>query len=77
MFTLHFSGTSTPLVQPGDLICIIPSVQMPLVIRPVEGKERTFRMIGSSYVHGLMYGEAFQTSEPGHSSPQVSVAHFV
>ncbi|KAL2279790.1 hypothetical protein FJTKL_13159 [Diaporthe vaccinii] len=75
--TKGYCGTSTPLVEPGDLICIIPSVQTPLVIRPVEGKDKTFRMIGSSYVYGMMYGEVFQTSEPGRSPPEVLVARFV
>ncbi|KAF0322386.1 het domain-containing protein, partial [Colletotrichum asianum] len=44
-----YCGTSTPLVKPGDMICIIPSVQTPLVIRPVEGRDGVFHIIGSSY----------------------------
>lgn len=55
------------MIKPGDLICIIPSVQTPLVIRPVEGRDGVFHIIGSSYVCGIMYGEAFKTPEPGHS----------
>ncbi|KAI8192378.1 hypothetical protein KHU50_006232 [Colletotrichum sp. SAR 10_65] len=72
-----YCGTSTPLIKPGDLICIIPSVQTPLMIRPVEGRDGVFHIIGSSYVCGMMYGEVFKTPKPGHSSPEVSIAQFL
>ncbi|KAK2018450.1 HET domain-containing protein [Colletotrichum eremochloae] len=72
-----YCGTSTPLIEPGDLICIIPSVQTPMVIRPVEGNDGSFKIIGSSYVRGMMYGEVFKTPAPGHRFPDVSIARFV
>ncbi|KAF9876859.1 hypothetical protein CkaCkLH20_05705 [Colletotrichum karsti] len=72
-----YCGTSTPLVKPGDLICIIPSVQTPLVIRRVEETDDAFRIIGSSYVYGMMYGEAFKYPGLGNEPPKPLVARFV
>ncbi|KAH8200521.1 hypothetical protein TruAng_005298 [Truncatella angustata] len=52
-------GTGSPLVQPGDLICVIPTVQAPVIIRPVDIANRpTYRVISACYVYGLMYGHA-------------------
>ncbi|KAF3801187.1 hypothetical protein GCG54_00010869, partial [Colletotrichum gloeosporioides] len=76
-FTTKKGGTITLLVELSDLICIIPSVQTPLVMRPVEGRDGAFHIIGSSYVCGMMYGDVFKTPEPGHCSPEVSIIHFV
>ena len=48
----------------GDTICIIRGYRMPFVLRK---KDEYFELIGESYVHGFMYGEAFsdQSSEIG------------
>lgn len=54
------SGFGSPLVLPGDVICIIPTVQPPLIIRPIEGKTLTYQVIGFCYVYGLMYGDAMK-----------------
>ncbi|KAK2735521.1 het domain-containing protein [Colletotrichum kahawae] len=57
-----FCGTGTPLIQPGDLICVVPTVQPPLVIRPVAGNQHRYHIIGSCYVHGVMYGEMWENT---------------
>lgn len=42
----------------GDLICIIFGVSVPVVLR--ERKEGGFLLVGESYVHSMMDGEAFE-----------------
>jgi hypothetical protein len=38
----------------GDIICLIYGLDVPYVLREVEGR---FRLVGNSYVHGLMDGQ--------------------
>jgi hypothetical protein len=45
----------------GDLVYIIRGTLTPFVLRPVEGKPGHFQLIGEIYVHGLTYGEAFES----------------
>ncbi len=49
---------------PGDHICILLGCSTPLLLRQV-GKEKRYQLIGTSYVHGIMHGEAMQGLEDG------------
>jgi hypothetical protein len=42
------------LSQVGDIVCLIYGLDVPYVMRKVEGR---FRLVGTSYVHGLMDGQ--------------------
>jgi hypothetical protein len=42
----------------GDLICVLHNVSTPLILRPRAYDEKIHELIGESYVHGLMSGEA-------------------
>ncbi|KAE8381821.1 heterokaryon incompatibility protein-domain-containing protein [Aspergillus bertholletiae] len=55
-----YIGTGSPLVEPGDRVCIIPTVQTPLIIRRIPDRSGVFYAIGSCYVHGMMYGEVLE-----------------
>jgi len=75
MFTIHrtcenrvlFStagskvGLGPSRMRSGDLVYIIRNTLTPFVLRPVEGRPGHFQLIGDAYVHGLMYGEAFES----------------
>lgn len=53
----YFGTAPDPLpdsIQTGDKIVLISGLEMPLVMRSVEGG---FRLITHVYVHGIMYGE--------------------
>ena len=43
-------------VKPGDEVCIVHGLKMPMVIRKREEKEYAF--MGVCYVYGYMHGEA-------------------
>lgn len=46
-------------VKGGDLVCIIYGCNVPVILRQIEKDGKTFyRLIGESYVHGAMDGEA-------------------
>ena len=48
-------GLGPQSMRPGDLVCILSGGRVPFVAR-AEGSN--FRLIGESYVHGLMEGQA-------------------
>ncbi|KAK3170323.1 hypothetical protein OEA41_009710 [Lepraria neglecta] len=50
-------GLGPHSMQPGDLICIMSGGRVPYVLRKEGGH---CRLIGESYVHGLMEGQAIQ-----------------
>jgi hypothetical protein len=51
----------------GDVVCVVHGGQSPLLIRcsqKVESSVARFELVGTGYVHGLMYGEAFDLGLP-------------
>lgn len=51
-----FIGVAPMDTRPGDVVCVVRGYHMPIVIRPVEAKQGVYRLIGNSYVHGIMDG---------------------
>lgn len=48
------------LALPGDKIAVFAGLEMPVILRPVdEGNGLTFHYVCHAYVHGIMYGEAW------------------
>ena len=41
----------------GDVVAILP-LEVPLILRPCE--EASYKVVGESYVHGIMDGEAIK-----------------
>ena len=46
--------------KPGDLICILYNGATPFLLRPRHLDATKQELIGECYVHGIMYGEAFE-----------------
>jgi hypothetical protein len=46
-------------VQVGDSVWIVPGVKVPMILRKGERRNH-FRIVGNTYVHGCMQGEAFE-----------------
>ncbi|KAE8389578.1 heterokaryon incompatibility protein-domain-containing protein [Aspergillus alliaceus] len=72
-----YIGTGSPLVEPGDQICIIPTVQTPLVIRRIPDRPGMFHVIGACYVHGMMYGEVLERLQQTAGSIQMTTVVFL
>ena len=53
-------GIVPDLTKPGDLICVLHGSSTPMVLRKVE---KDFESIGQCFIHGIMYGEAFDWLE--------------
>ncbi len=74
-----YIGLAPAIARPNDLICILLGGQTPFILRKYEdgkqpnqqqlqgifGGDYLYQLIGESYVHGLMDGEAYSESENG------------
>ncbi|KAI9695329.1 MAG: hypothetical protein M1820_008681 [Bogoriella megaspora] len=60
-------GFAPERCQPGDLVAILAGGTVPFVLRPefVDGSppKQWYRLIGDSYIHGIMDGEAFDENK--------------
>lgn len=52
-------GLGQPSVRIGDSLWITPGASVPMVLRSAETQSR-FNVVGSTYVHGIMNGEALK-----------------
>jgi len=52
-----FIGLVPRLAIPGDRICVFEGGKVPLILRP---NGVLWELIGDSYIHGIMMGEAFE-----------------
>jgi hypothetical protein len=52
-------GLGPRCAQPGDVVTILYGCRLPMVMRPLPGlPEGSYRLLGTSYVYGIMDGEA-------------------
>jgi hypothetical protein len=52
-------GLGPRCAQPGDVVTILYGCKVPMVMRPLSGlPEGSYRLLGTSYVYGIMDGEA-------------------
>ena len=56
-------GLASNLCREGDIVCIIPELRHPHILRK-EGQYSSYALIGTTYLDGVMYGEALE----GHDS---------
>jgi hypothetical protein len=62
----EFLGLGKGNSAPGDLICILVGCSVPVILRQVAGAAREdYVLIGESYIHGLMDGEAVDRVDAG------------
>lgn len=54
-------------MQPGDIVCVLFGAQVPFILRR---KDSRYQLVGESYVHGIMYGEAIKMLEDGELEKQ-------
>jgi hypothetical protein len=52
-----YFGIGTQCLRKDDSVWIVHGCPVPLILRKIEGSER-YRLVGGSYVHGFMDGEA-------------------
>ncbi|RDW59557.1 hypothetical protein BP6252_12644 [Coleophoma cylindrospora] len=57
-----YLGLVPDSTQPGDLVCLLFGGRMPFILRRIGG---FYVLIGDSYVHGMMLGEAIKDLKRG------------
>ena len=68
-----YMGTAPPHVLIGDIICVLPSVKVPILVRKVE---KFYILVGEAYVSDrFMEGRAVDEMEVGERSLQEFVIH--
>jgi Heterokaryon incompatibility protein (HET) len=55
-----YMGLAPDEVREGDLICVLFGGQLAYCLRRTDDKEETYHLIGESYLHGIMDGEAME-----------------
>ncbi|ROW14724.1 hypothetical protein VPNG_03703 [Cytospora leucostoma] len=59
-------GLALACVRKGDVVYAIPMCASLIVLRPVEGFETRFQVVGECFLYGLNHGEAILGALPGH-----------
>jgi hypothetical protein len=54
----NYLGNGPRSIRPGDQVWILAGTKIPFVLRPQENGK--YVLIGGSYTHGIMHGEAFE-----------------
>jgi hypothetical protein len=58
-----YMGTAWRSIRPGDVVALIPGVNMPMILRRKNKDEDFYTVIASAYVHGMMKGEIWEEAE--------------
>jgi hypothetical protein len=61
----HFMAMIPDIANEGDILSVLYGSKLPHVLRKVPGKEDTYTLVGTAYVHGFMDGEAIQLRDQG------------
>jgi hypothetical protein len=63
-----YIGIGPNTMKSGDIVCTLFGSTVPFILRAVEGSEK-FRLLGESYVHGIMDGELWKETDEGKIEP--------
>ncbi|CAJ2502904.1 Uu.00g102980.m01.CDS01 [Anthostomella pinea] len=58
-------GLGSQSCREGDLVWIVQGSRVPLILRPVASSAASYRLVGGTYLHGFMQGEALDGLEFG------------
>jgi hypothetical protein len=48
---------------PRDIVCILLGAETPYILRRDENDSRYYKLVGETYIHGIMQGEALKRGE--------------
>ncbi len=67
-----YIGIGPLATKAGDVICVVPGSNLPLMLRPSASAPRpnTFKFLGFCYVHGIMDGEAVDPAKFRRGTPE-------
>jgi hypothetical protein len=67
--TSGYLGLSPVGTEPGDILCVLKHCKVPVILRKAPGGEH-YLFVGTTFVVGLMDGEAVEFINSGRSKPE-------
>jgi hypothetical protein len=67
-----YMGIGPAAMREGDLVCVLWGGCVPYILRPTD-TDNTYKLVGESYVHGIMNGEAINFWRQG----RIAKNHFM
>lgn len=58
-------GLGPTYCQEDDVVCIVPGIEYPLLLRPLDDDNDIYEYVGPCFIVGLMYGEAIDAIDNG------------
>jgi hypothetical protein len=52
-----YIGTAPRSIRKGDVVALIPGVNMPMILRHKNSHSNAYEVLASAYIHGIMEGE--------------------
>ena len=56
----RYLGWALGDAAPGDIICILLGAETPYILRPNENDSKYYKLVGETYIHGIIQGEALK-----------------
>jgi hypothetical protein len=56
----RYLGWAPGDAAPGDIICILLGAETPYILRRDENDSEYYKLVGETYIHGIMQGEALK-----------------
>lgn len=67
--TEGYIGLAPATAKPGDIVCVLLGIHVPLVLRQTTPAPGRYQVVGSCRVPGLMWGEAITGNQMPHCRP--------
>jgi hypothetical protein len=64
-----YIGLAPAATKPGDIVCVLLGIHVPLVLRHMTPAPGRYQVVGSCNVPGLMWGEAITGNQMPHCRP--------
>lgn len=58
-----YYGTASATIECNDYVVLVSGLQVPLIVRPTEGKAGHYKLLGPAFVNGMMSGELWPETE--------------
>ena len=58
-----YYGTASATIECNDYVALVSGLQVPLIVRPIEGEAGHYKLLGPAFVDGMMSGELWPEAD--------------
>ncbi|RYN90319.1 hypothetical protein AA0120_g5694 [Alternaria tenuissima] len=58
-----YYGTTSATIECNDYVVLVSGLQVPLIVRPIEGEAGHYKLLGPAFVNGMMSGELWPEAD--------------